>query len=706
LETQVHDEKEYLVYTGDSVLISVYGRSTDSLVVEYDGADSNLFWDSIIQNIEYRNISDAPVADSVREINIVVNDGFSYSLGALTFVTMIPENDAPVSLRSPSLSSLPQYNHYLSEIEHGIWSDTLDNISDVEFEYTYTMEADMGDTIISIASPADSFFVDERFCGSCLRVVETVIDKSSGGENEANAKAYSNWYDVRKIEQEVIEFYLEDSYEIIPKVEYRHEPYRFSGSATSGLPLRYGIFNDDFFSITNDSLSVKDIGMEPVYAYQPGNNCYSKTDSLYKNINVVKGSQQILADMDSVYHFGVDSFKVNVSVASGLNVFVESMDTSIIKISNQHAIVMGTGQCFLRFTQPGNKYYKAADTLRYLINVNKGNQFINAPDSIVKNYNDSLFDLSVTANSNLKVDYVVPENEVLSYQDQQFKITGTGVTNIIINQEGNENWEATSDTVHCVIKKGLQEILFDSIEFVFYDDEMLLLDAESTSGLEVTYEVSDNDIADIHGDTLLIRAAGELTVNASQAGNEFWMPATLVSRELNIQKAGQTITTTLSDSITTRQKISYGDFHASSGLTDFVIESSNDDVILVLEDSIIVNDRGRITLHVTQPGNNNYLPASEDFVFEVLYPLNVEKFGTHTLDLFPNPADDKLHIVIDGNILLPLDFSLINLVGQVQMTDKIINQFQVVDIENIESGTYIVLLRNDDHYLTQKIIVK
>jgi hypothetical protein len=624
IEKQVNDDKEYLVYTGDSTRVSVFGDLSDSLVVEYDGAKSNLFWDSIINYIEYRNISNAPVADSLREINVLVNDGFSYSLGAVTFVSVIPENDAPVSIESPSLSEVPRFNSYVSGVEQGIWIDSLDGIYEAEFKYNYEWEANLGDTIIVVETTGDFLFIDSTLCGSSLRVVETVIDKNSGGDNEATARAYSEWYDVRKIEQKVIDFNLVENQDIIPKVEYREAPYRFTGSATSGLPLQYGTFKDEFFEISNDSLFVKNIGMEPVYAFQSGNSCYLEADRVYKNINVVKGNQQI----------------------------------------------------------------------------------INAPDSIKMFYNDSIFDLTATTSSNLELNYEVKGNDVLEFQNQRFIIIGTGAANIIINQAGNDKWNSVSDTIVCIVEKGVQEIRFDSLESVAYDDKMLLLEAESSSGLNVSFDVSDNEIADIQGDTLLIKTAGTLLVFAYQDGNDLWMPADPVYRKIIIQKADQVISTTLPDSITTRHNISCNNFVASSGLTLFNIESSNEEIIQVLEDSIIVNGRGDVLLKVEQPGNENYHPVDTAFSFNVSYPLNVEKFEKVTFDLFPNPANDKLHLVIDGDVELPLDFSLLNVLGQVQMTKKISKQFQVVDIENIDSGTYIVLLRNDDHYLTRKIIVK
>ncbi|MCF8362990.1 MAG: T9SS type A sorting domain-containing protein [Prolixibacteraceae bacterium] len=249
-------------------------------------------------------------------------------------------------------------------------------------------------------------------------------------------------------------------------------------------------------------------------------------------------------------------------------------------------------------------------------------------------------------------------------------------------------------------------IILKFASWVNYDDEKLYLQAVSTSGLVVRYEVSDYSVAEIDGDTLFIKEAGDVSVVAYQDGDENWMPATPVEQNLIIEKASQIITTTLADSITTHQHISQNDFIASSGLSEFEIESSDNNVIRVTGDSISVNNRGTVVLAVTQPGSDNYLEATEMFEFHVSYPVNVEKFENITLDLFPNPVDDRLHLVIDGDVELPLDFSLLNLLGQVQMTKKITKQFQVVDIERIKSGTYIVLLKNDDHYLTQKLIVK
>ena len=78
-----------------------------------------------------------------------------------------------------------------------------------------------------------------------------------------------------------------------------------------------------------------------------------------------------------------------------------------------------------------------------------------------------------------------------------------------------------------------QTITFPALPDTYILDESLPLLASSNSGLDVTYEILEGP-ATISGDTLEFLGSGEVTIQATQAGNGEWCPATKVEQTFTI----------------------------------------------------------------------------------------------------------------------------------------------------------------------------
>ncbi|MFP9115935.1 beta strand repeat-containing protein, partial [Flavobacterium sp. RHBU_3] len=117
-----------------------------------------------------------------------------------------------------------------------------------------------------------------------------------------------------------------------------------------------------------------------------------------------------------------------------------------------------------------------------------------------------------------------------------YVIEGTDATNYILLQPqgltGNIN-----DT-------GLlfQTITFDPLNAVTYGDTAFALNASSTSGLDITFTSSDENIALVSGNSVTIMSAGTVAITASQSGNTQYNPAEAVPQQLVINPKTLTIT--------------------------------------------------------------------------------------------------------------------------------------------------------------------
>lgn len=698
------NDNEYLVVRNISPDVQVYGEYTDSMVIENSSLSSNAQWCSVLRTVEFYSDNDAPDINLQRKVSVTTSDGYDTSLEAVAFFDVRPVNDAPVNIHLPGISSLPVFGASISP-QQGEWADTIDNLVGAGFEYAYQWQWTDGDSVFDVPEASESILVGEQYCGMQLRVVETVTDVGSGGDNIVNSSIYSEWFDVGKKPQEVLSVGIQGFEEKKPLLTYRAEPYRFEGLSSSGLPLRFGTHNDDVLEVLGDSLYVKKTtNAHAVWAIQDGNACFEPANYKYMIVQIEKGHQLVEIQMDSMFRYG-DELEFIIYPDDSLSYSVVSDDSTVVRVESNTLVATGVGSVGLHISNPGNDLWLPADTLVEIV-VQKGIQHIDAADTIYKHFGDEAFVVEASASSGLTVLPVYVEQELASIHNDRIEVNKPGTGSLVVSQSGNEYWNEVYDTLTLVVEKSLQHINFETLDTLVYGGSGVELMAVSSSGLPVRYVSSDSSVAQIDSNRIVVKGAGVCSIAAIQQGDAYYRAADTVSQTLYVQKAGQFIETALPDSITTRQLILMSDFYASSGLRGFDFSSSNPNVIRIEADSIVVVDRGEALITVSHPGNNNYLPSSADFHFVVSFPLDIEEFESLTVEVFPNPANDRLHIMLDGEADFPLDYSLLNILGQVQLKGRLEKSFSVIDIEGLKSGIYVLLLRSKEHYLKEKVIVK
>jgi gliding motility-associated-like protein len=109
----------------------------------------------------------------------------------------------------------------------------------------------------------------------------------------------------------------------------------------------------------------------------------------------------------------------------------------------------------------------------------------------------------------------------------------TGKYPILVSGGTNSNYIFTYVNGVLTVDKADQVITFAPIPDGLRMSQQYQLDATASSGLPVSFEVSDPNIASVDGNTLTINQDGDFTITASQVGDQNWNPASSVTQSVD-----------------------------------------------------------------------------------------------------------------------------------------------------------------------------
>ncbi len=207
--------------------------------------------------------------------------------------------------------------------------------------------------------------------------------------------------------------------------------------------------------------------------------------------------------------------------------------------------------------------------------------------------------------------------------------TNTGITankSITIMEDGviavvfSEHKNSAEVPIHCFVFQLTKEeytpqtITFNPLVAKTEGDADFELNAAASSGLPVSYNSSDTNIARIvEGNKVRIMGVGTCDIIASQVGDGTYdsaadVPQTLVVNA-DASKSNQTITFSLTpNSYTWGEPDQVLNATASSGLA-VQYESTNTDVAIIVDGKIQVKRAGTTTINALQPGDDTYNAA-------------------------------------------------------------------------------------------------
>ncbi len=315
-------------------------------------------------------------------------------------------------------------------------------------------------------------------------------------------------------------------------------PFPAPATASSGLPVMYSSSNTSVVSIDDGNIEINGPGMATITASQSGNSNYDAATPVEQVITVSKALQVITFDpaiiSDQILSDGSVTFDVTVDTSFPLTVTIKSGPGTIENIGPDFYEVTftGEGQIVVEATVGETANYQSGiQELSFnVIDDSKLAQTITFPSIAARTYGDTSFDLEATSTSGLGISYTSSDETVATVSGSTVTIVGAGSATITASQEGNGDYFAAESVDQVLeVNKASQVITFDPVSELTVD-ESYVLEASTTSSLPVDFTIEGP--AELDGNTLVITAAGTITVTASQVGNENYLPAENVARNI------------------------------------------------------------------------------------------------------------------------------------------------------------------------------
>ena len=391
----------------------------------------------------------------------------------------------------------------------------------------------------------------------------------------------------------------------LPDVTFGVAPFELTATASSGLPVSYGISGPA--TLNGDIVTITGAGSVTITADQAGDGNFQAAPQVPNTFNVAKNSQTItFAAPATPVTFGVPPFELTATASSGLPVAYTV--TGPATLNGSIVTITGVGTITLKADQSGNANFNAAPQITRTVVVNQNSQTITFNTLPGATFGDAPFNLTATSDSGLPVSYAVTAGNA-TVNGTLVTITGTGLVTIQATQAGNANISAAAPVSKSFsVAKANQTITFVALGNKVFGDSPFTVSATSTSGLAVTFGIVSGP-ATIAGNTITITGGGTVVVSADQIGNANFNAATQVTQSFNVATSGQTIAfAALPDKV-------FGDAPivlsatASSGLAvSFSVVSGP---ASIAGSTLTITGAGVVVVRASQPGNASFGAAPD-----------------------------------------------------------------------------------------------
>jgi hypothetical protein len=387
------------------------------------------------------------------------------------------------------------------------------------------------------------------------------------------------------------------------------QPVTLTATASSWLPVTYASSTPDVCTVSGATLTPTAVGTCTVTASQSGNAQYAPADSMSGFFPVEKISQTI--SFSPPGSATVDRPVILTGTASsGLSVFYASGSTDVCTVMGSTLTPARAGTCTVTASQSGNAQYAPADSMSGSFPVEKISQTISftPPDGAEAGQRVIL---SASATSNLAVSFASVTTGVCTVSGRTATTIRAGDCAIAASQAGDDRYAAAGSVRKSfAVARIPQTIDFRPPQDVAFGRPVTLI-ATASSGLPVSYRTSTPDVCTVSGRTVTTRAVGACAITASQAGDDRYAPARDAARSFRVERAAQTITFTPPDGMTLGQPVTLS-ASASSGL-DVSYHADTPAVCTVSDATVSPATSGTCTITASQPGNDDYAPASDVF---------------------------------------------------------------------------------------------
>ncbi|MEI6565417.1 MAG: YDG domain-containing protein, partial [Verrucomicrobiota bacterium] len=404
-------------------------------------------------------------------------------------------------------------------------------------------------------------------------------------------------------------------------VNFVAAPIQVIASATSGLPVAFSLGESSVatINVSNQLVSTHHIGTVVLNVDQSGNTNFNSATRVVHTMTVTKATQTITFNALPAKIFGNGTFTLVGTASSGLDVAYTSSDTGVATVSGNTVTIVGAGSTNITASQAGNDDYEAASSVVQAITVGKADQILTLNNVPAGSYPLSTFlttPLGITASSTAGLPVTISLGDgspaTMNCVLGTCTMTSTGaVGTMVINgsQAGNTNYNAAIVSKSFEVAKGNQTITFGALSALTYSPTLTTdLSASAGSGLDVTFTVVSGPGTLSGVNHLTVTGAGTIVIEASQAGNDNWNPATSINRSLIINKATPSIT--------------FGAMSKTYGDAPFTLEATTESsgtfsyasgtigVATISGVTATIAGAGTSTITATLAADNNYIAGS------------------------------------------------------------------------------------------------
>jgi hypothetical protein len=267
-----------------------------------------------------------------------------------------------------------------------------------------------------------------------------------------------------------------------------------------------------------------------------GNSSNATLTVIYQTANQ---NQTITFPAIADHTFGDAPIPLVAAASSGLPVTFNVVSGPAILTNSNVLTLTCAGAVTVQANQAGNGSFNSAPPVNVSFNVAKANQSIAFAPVSVKSASDAPFALTATTSSGLPVYFDIVSG--LAVVDTNIvTLLGGGAVTVRAWQSGNSNYNAAAAVQqNFTVTKVPQTITFGALSQQTAGDAAFLLTATADSGLPVSFSVSGAAV--LSGNIVTLTSWGNVTVTASQPGNNTYAAAANVAQSFFVVPPANTL---------------------------------------------------------------------------------------------------------------------------------------------------------------------
>jgi hypothetical protein len=389
-----------------------------------------------------------------------------------------------------------------------------------------------------------------------------------------------------------------------------------------------------------------------------------------------KLAQQLTVPPIAERPLNAPDFFPDITTSSGAPVVLTSSNPEVASIQDGLITLHKTGSTVITARLSANaNYYDGGSATQTLV-VTRGTQTISFGPIDEKLLTSPDFELTASSSSGLELTFVSSNPAIASIEGSTVSIHAVGSTVITASQPGNDDFfpaASVSQTLTVTLLKQ-QTITFAQPADKTFGTSPFALVASTTSGLPVTFTSSSGNIV-VNNNQVRILSPGEVTIVASQAGNNEYAAATVVTRTFCINPSTPDIAE--DNTLSVIQLISSSD----AGNQWFL---ANQSIAGATASILTPTKQGAYTVQVTIGGCHSEISAPHLVVI-----TEVEAWES-SIEVYPNPVAEKL-VVNLGNEAGSVKIVLTSPTGvPVRTVNSNSGGSHEIDMAHLPTGMYLL----------------